>query len=452
MTLTSLRPLAIYITTMGMELCCLYLALLWVMEKFGLGYIAFTLILTIYPGTLFLKLLLSKLPVIPGGSRLPIVLVGIVVIVLVAGLAIWRGSVSQPDLGQQEVRGLGLMIVFLAITCWLGFSLARGGINYQHICFRFQLGILALLVLSMFIGQVFWPVVGFFTLAVFALALARWENSASASGATLKSLPFGKIILGSMVILLPVTVLFFALSPGIAENIVDWMSELVDSIDGSVNSGLPSDTGQTSRFQPSCSCSMGGPEGELWVPETTPPDTPPVWSTVGSWLVLLITGLSILAIILLTLLTTRKRKARRHLTRLETSAGIETTKVSVSLLNELTAFFKRVGKWLWWAMLSPLRRRSDTSPVTAHRGEPGLSVRALYCRLLDWAARRGLPRKQSQTPLEYLKVLCQKFPGEDKELAYITDIYLQARYGQRPVSDTEVEAVGQAWQKIVLSP
>jgi hypothetical protein len=49
-------------------------------------------------------------------------------------------------------------------------------------------------------------------------------------------------------------------------------------------------------------------------------------------------------------------------------------------------------------------------------------------------------------------VLCQKFPGEDKELAYITDIYLQARYGQRPVSDTEVEAVGQAWQKIVLSP
>jgi len=79
-------------------------------------------------------------------------------------------------------------------------------------------------------------------------------------------------------------------------------------------------------------------------------------------------------------------------------------------------------------------------------------VRALYCFLLDWAASRGLPRKQSQTPLEYLKVLCQKFPGENKEMAFITDVYLQARYGQRPVSDAEVEAVGQAWQKIALSP
>lgn len=450
MTRTGLRPLAIYITTMGMELCCLYLALLWVSETFGLGYIAFTLILTIYPGTLFLMLLLSKSPAIPEGSRLPIVLIGAVVTSLVAGLAIWGGSASQPALGQQDVLGLGFQVVFLAITWWLGFSLARGGITYQRICFRFQLGILALLVVSMLTKQAFLPVVVFFTLAVLTLALARWENSVSASRAILKSFPFGKIILGCMVILLPVTGLFFALSPDVAGNIVGWISEVGDSIDGFVRSGL-SDAGQANQFQPSCS--MWVPEEAGLMPETPPPpDSPGGSSPVHAWLVLLITGLGILAIILLTLLTIRKRKARRQLTRPETSAGVETTQVSVSLLGELAAFFKGAGKWLWRAMLSLLRRRRDTSPVTVHRGELGLSVRALYRRLLEWAAGRGLPRKQSQTPLEYLEVLCQKFPREDRELAFITDVYLRVRYGQRPVSDAEVEAVGQAWQKIVLSP
>ena len=174
-----------------------------------------------------------------------------------------------------------------------------------------------------------------------------------------------------------------------------------------------------------------------------------MWRPVYSWLILLLTGLSILAIILLTI---RKRKSRRHLTQPETSTDFETTKVSASLLSELAAFFKGVGKWLWQAILSLLRRRSDTGTVTAYGGDPGLSVRALYRHLLDWAAKRGLPREQTQTPLEYLKTLCQKFPEKDKELAFITDVYVQARYGRRPVSNAEAEAIGQAWQAISLSP
>ncbi len=449
MTRTRLRPLAIYITTMGMELCCLYLALLWVRESFGLGYIAFTVILTIYPGTLFLRLLLSKSSLTPGSDWLPTVLIGTAVTALVAGLAIWGGSASQPALGQQNVLGLGLQLVFIAIAWWLGFSLARGGINYQHICFRFQRGILSLLVLSVLIGQVLWPVVGFFTLAVFTLPLARWEDSASTSRATLKSLPFGKIILGGMVVLLLVTGLFFVFSPGVTENVVGWISGVGDSVDGFLESVI-SDAGEGGGFQ--FSCSMQVPEIAVPIPEATPPDTPAVLSPARSWLVMLITGISILAIILLTLLTIRKRKARRLLTRPETLAGIETTQVSVSLFGELTTFFKGAGQWLWWAMLSLLRLRSGTRPVAAHRGEPGLSVRVFYRCLLDWAAGRGLPREQSQTPLEYLKVLCQKFPEEDKELLFITGIYLQVRYGQQSVSDAEVEAVGQAWQKIELSP
>jgi hypothetical protein len=432
---------------MGMELCCLYLGLLWVRESFGLGYIAFTVILAIYPATLFLRLLLTKSSLIPGGGQLHIILIGTAVTALVAGLAIWEGSASQPAVGQQDARGLGFQICFLAITWWLGFSLARGGINYRYICFRFQLGILALLVLSMLTGQVFLPVVLFFTLAVFALVLARWENSVAISRATLKSLPFGKIILSSMVILLPVTGLFFILSHGVAETIVGWISGIGDSIDGFFKSGLISDAGQANHFQPSCS--MWVPEEAGLIPEATPPDTPAVWRPVYSWLILLLTGLSILAIILLTI---RKRKSRRHLTQPETSTDFETTKVSASLLSELAAFFKRVGKWLWQAMLALLRRRSDTAAVTAYGGDPGLSVRALYRHLLDWAAKRGLPREQTQTPLEYLKALCQKFPEKDKELAFITDVYVQVRYGHRPVSDAEAEAIGQAWQAIALSP
>lgn len=443
-----LQPLAVYITTMGMELCCLYLALLWVMEKFGPGYITITLILTVYPATLFLRLLFSKSAPGTESGRLPIVFIGISVTALIAGLSMWAGSASQPAFGQQDVLGLSLQVVLLAIAGWLGFNLASSGIDYRHICFRFQIGILAMLVLSMLTGQVFWPVVIFFTLAILALILARWETSVSTSRGTLKSLPPGKIILGSLAVLLPVTGLFFILSTGAVGNIVDWMSEVGEGVDSFIKSDTPAETSPAERFQ--FSCAIGAPEIDVdLTPETPPPDSPGGSSPVSSWLVLLIISLSILAIILFTIW---KRRARLRLTRLETTAEVETTKVSASLTGELGAFFKGIGKWLWRALLSLLRLRSDTSPLNARGGEPGLSVRVLYCRLLDWAAKRDLPRTQSQTPLEYLKVLCQKFPEKDKELAFITGVYLRVRYGQHPVSETEVDAVGQAWQMISLSP
>jgi hypothetical protein len=418
------------------------------MEEFGPGYITITIILTVYPATLFLRLLFSKSSPSTIGSRLPIVFIGIAMTALIVGLSMWAGSASQSAFGQQGALGLGLQVALLAIAGWLGFNLASSGINYRHICFRFQIGILAILVLSMLTGQVFWPVVTFFTLAIFALILARWENSVSTSRATLKSLPIGKIILGSLIILLPVTGLFFILSTGVAGNIVGWMSEIGESVDNFIKSGIPAETSASERFQPSCT--IWSPEIDVdLAPEVTPPDSTGRSNPVSTWLVLLITSLGILTIILFTIW---KRRTRLRLARLETTAGVEMTKIPASLTSELGSFFKGMGKWLWRALVSLLRLRSGTSLVNDSRGEAGLSVRILYCRLLDWAAKRDLPRIQSQTPLEYLKVLCQKYPERDEELAFITDVYLRVRYGQHSVSETEVDAVGQAWQMISLSP
>ena len=120
-----LQPLAVYITTMGMELCCLYLALLWVMEKFGPGYITITIILTVYPASLFLRLLFSKSAPGTESGRLPIVFIGIAVTALIAGLSMWAGSASQPAFGQQDVLGLALQVVLLALAGWLGFNSSR---------------------------------------------------------------------------------------------------------------------------------------------------------------------------------------------------------------------------------------------------------------------------------------------------------------------------------------
>ncbi|MFC2019684.1 DUF4129 domain-containing protein [Chloroflexota bacterium] len=75
-------------------------------------------------------------------------------------------------------------------------------------------------------------------------------------------------------------------------------------------------------------------------------------------------------------------------------------------------------------------------------------MRALYRSLLNWAAIQGLPRAPSQTPSEYLGILCQKFPQEGSGLKLITGAYLDARYSRSPISDQEFEIAQRAWQQI----
>ena len=114
-----------------------------------------------------------------------------------------------------------------------------------------------------------------------------------------------------------------------------------------------------------------------------------------------------------------------------------------------------------WASLRALWRRILTAlgigrqKVAAHPFAPttpqeraAYSVRQIYQRLLEMAARLGRPRPVTRTPYEFLGDLTMLLPASQADLQAITDAYVRARYGSASTAETDVETAQQAWQRL----
>jgi hypothetical protein len=60
-------------------------------------------------------------------------------------------------------------------------------------------------------------------------------------------------------------------------------------------------------------------------------------------------------------------------------------------------------------------------------------------------AEAGYPRRQAQTPYEYLETLYQALPGSEEDVTAITEAYVQAHYGQLPDSLEELQRIRGCW-------
>jgi hypothetical protein len=120
--------------------------------------------------------------------------------------------------------------------------------------------------------------------------------------------------------------------------------------------------------------------------------------------------------------------------------------VSLSMLRSLLYLFPQLLKklWLWLILLFQRWRRR-----TKQAEEPLVSIRALYRYLLGWVARQGMAPIPSQTPLEYLVTIKEKFPQRQDDLEKITDGYLLARYSKRSISQEEFDSIKEAWRRVV---
>ena len=438
--MTRRLPLAIYLTTIGMEMCYLYLGLALMRQIFGLASLSFALILALYPLSFVFRVVTARLPDIARRGRLLTAIFGTAIVSAVTILAIRQILVAD-----YPVAGAVIQIGFCGLSWWLGNTLVRGEISYPNISSRFQIGILTIIVLGAIEGRTFLPVVLFFTLAVFALALARWHNSLSSGRGVLRALSPWAIMLGGAAVLLPGIFIFFALSPNVAQVILKWLSTawggIVRLLEGV---RLPPATESPVEFD--FSCAFNPPEEVMPLPASPPPpaDTPATTSPLLVWFVIFAVFLAVLFLVFLMI---RRITAQRR-TDAAVMVSVETTPIPVSLFGELAGLIRGIGKWLWhfWLSLFRLRRVARFRPLTEDEVLP--SVRALYRSLLHWATRHGLPRVQSQTPLEYLELLRLRFPREERELALITDVYLQARYGRRPAGAKGFEAAQRAWQKV----
>lgn len=76
------------------------------------------------------------------------------------------------------------------------------------------------------------------------------------------------------------------------------------------------------------------------------------------------------------------------------------------------------------------------------------SVREIYRRFLQWAAAGGYPRRSSQTPYEYLHAMSTLIPESKEQLSFITQQYVDVRYGFSLPTENDLAQLRQSWNEV----
>ena len=430
-----------------MEMSYLYLGLLLLREQLGIGYLAFALILALYPLSFLVGLAPARWPGGVGrGSKLGAGL-GISLLLVVGALVVGQVLSAGTPIADADVFEFVVEIGACGLSWWLGRSLVRDEISYHFVCFRFQVGILALVVLTIIEGQVLLPVFLFLVMAVFALALARQASSVQRCTGVLRPLSAWRFLAGALGALGLAALVFAVLSPDAARGMLLWIGTAAASALrlAGVNLAPPAPDAPV-EFNFSCARTP--------LPGEKAPDPPagpsgPEAATSPIVLWAIIVGIFV-AVVLGIWLTARSLKARRQFAAAG-ATGVDIRAIPASMFGGLTGWLRsvvrRLGRVWRWALAALGRGRAGGSGVVTPGG-PVASVRALYRGLLDWGARAGCPREPSATPLEYLQVLCQRFPGQREGLALITDVYVRARYSRSAQTKGELGAATAAWHRI----
>jgi hypothetical protein len=113
------------------------------------------------------------------------------------------------------------------------------------------------------------------------------------------------------------------------------------------------------------------------------------------------------------------------------------------LLRLLRYLRRRLSGWIAWLRYAAGRR----TPAEAPSAEAS-AVRRLYRAVLAWSAAGGCPRREHQTPHEFLARLCERLPQARPELTLITEQYAAVRYGNRRPGAEAVRALERLWQDV----
>lgn len=115
------------------------------------------------------------------------------------------------------------------------------------------------------------------------------------------------------------------------------------------------------------------------------------------------------------------------------------------------------GRNLWEALINALRNSifrtaNDLTAAASLRRKERLRaaarIRRIYADFMDLCSELGEPRPEPVTPLEFLPVAEQIFPGLGHDLEDITNSYLLVRYGELPETHQEVEMIETAWKRV----
>jgi len=432
---------------MGMEICCLYAVSALLCERTGWAHIPLLIIFLCYPSLFLLRCGPAESS---GHGHLGRIL-------LLIGSAVGIGaatfffldirSIGDPGFIQADYPRLLFHAGLWAVLCLLGISPIPHMIEHHSIHVRFQISALVMLVFILMGADTLVPIVLYMVFVAAGLAQARWNDSIASGNGMIQQVERRYRLIGPLMILIPGTILLFALSPDLARamlrNLVGSGVALLRWLDGHITPGTarqPIDILLFSR------CTMRAPKEESVSSnmEHLPHGTGMQGDEVLLWASVIVTLILAAAFIYFTV------KGYRRKRRSDSQPGIhfESTVVKIRLRSRIPAILANFNK-IFGLLLSAMR---NLKPIRWLRRSPQQeaisTARELYRALLRWAARHGLPRLPSQTPLEYLRSLCSTYPQKDRELILITQIYIQERYGRRPPDRMQFEEAVKAWQRI----
>lgn len=76
------------------------------------------------------------------------------------------------------------------------------------------------------------------------------------------------------------------------------------------------------------------------------------------------------------------------------------------------------------------------------------SIRRIYASLVRLATASGFPRREAETPYEYVSTLHQAFAGCEEQVQFITEAYVRVHYGERSFPAAYVQRIRDAWLAI----
>ena len=112
----------------------------------------------------------------------------------------------------------------------------------------------------------------------------------------------------------------------------------------------------------------------------------------------------------------------------------------------------------WWRSLAAnLRKRFvELRNSLARFADPSVGrkllaaarIRRVYSFLMDLSGELGRPRREAQTPQEYIPTLHKLFPHHTKDVDVISKAYMRVRYGELDETPIDVIQVDRAWLQL----
>lgn len=79
---------------------------------------------------------------------------------------------------------------------------------------------------------------------------------------------------------------------------------------------------------------------------------------------------------------------------------------------------------------------------------PREQIRYYYLALVRRAGERGVGRRESETPLEYVQNLKEVWPEAEGDLDELTQAFLEARYSPQPIEKADANSIKERWKRL----